>query len=346
MKQIILHIGLQKTGTTALQLFFSENRQALKEKYIDYYKPVYDHNSWGGYANSSFLRELVLQEIDQGENKSSASMIKEECLHFQKKIYEHETMVLSEESFTETCWDYPDFWKKMKTALDDLCGGCAIKIVLCLRRVDDWILSLWKTKVFGVEKEIRSFSHFLEDAKMNGLLSFDRLVLDLEEAFGRQNVIIYPYDSASASNYYRIFMSISGLMWSDEYIIPEGKIFASPTMNATAALQLIRRDDIASSVMEYQLVRAARLFSERFPERIPCYPMDAKLRETLVRDYYPSLDALAKRYRFDSSSFKDIIKPYKVWTENKLREQQNAELILRIAKLSHEDQARLRVELT
>lgn len=54
-KQIIIHIGSVKTGTSYLQSLFSANREALKAGGINY--PAYRERGSGRYANGNILRD-------------------------------------------------------------------------------------------------------------------------------------------------------------------------------------------------------------------------------------------------------------------------------------------------
>ncbi|BES66413.1 hypothetical protein SANA_28520 [Gottschalkiaceae bacterium SANA] len=93
-KKLILHIGVHKTGTTAIQTFIYENRQALNKQ--GFYMPAFL------FCEEHKPAELRYSILKQDENKTRAYL---------KEIVEHaksescETVIISDEDFCEVSKD-------------------------------------------------------------------------------------------------------------------------------------------------------------------------------------------------------------------------------------------------
>lgn len=186
---LLFHIGMRKTGTTALQMFLYENMKIL-EKYGWCYpdlKPgllgsqyVFQNKENGGV----FYKERGKLDI-AAENWNSAW---NQVLHCLK----NKNVIISEERIS--IWDTNRFLTAAKEKYDN------IKIIIYLRRQDRAVESLWNQKVKNPEGGVyQSFDEFLysetelEEAPFFQLF-YKKQLDDISKIVGKDNLIVRIYE--------------------------------------------------------------------------------------------------------------------------------------------------------
>lgn len=198
-KTLYLHIGQHKTGTSTLQNFLWRNRQWLESAGV-----LYPEVGLCGPTHASFAlslpgeRQSVLAEMFRNAavdrngtylpyaGKSAHSLYSE--LGRQIADTSCPVIVLSSECFME--WVDPSLVHSM---LSDHCD-CDIKVLLLLRRQDQWIQSVFNQVV--KDPGLR-FSGRLMDLPQAQMLDYESVVFQWATAFGKDNVRVFPYQSLS-----------------------------------------------------------------------------------------------------------------------------------------------------
>ena len=179
MPDIFLHIGIPKTGTTAIQRFFSQRRLILKSAGILY--PVtmgrcgahYELSSVFGFGpktgqNLSKKKNILIREIRHSG-----------C---EKVIFSSENFVLPGDI----------------EGLNRFFQAFDTKIVVYLRRHDKWWPSAYQQSVRMVAKPKwkRSFEEFIKFQKKHGARYWDyrRLLDRWASVFGKDNIIVRPFE--------------------------------------------------------------------------------------------------------------------------------------------------------
>jgi glycosyltransferase involved in cell wall biosynthesis len=192
---LYIHIGLHKTGTTAIQTFLCYNRNILLNKGI-YYPEVPDNDP--APLQQRYLITLIRQNkkaefIDffkQSVSKVSNVVISSECF-------------LEEESFIK-------WFEALKLMFDN------IKIIVYVRRQDEWVESVYKfyIRYHGSRVNIKF------DEWVNGFLNnrtiwyynlhWNELIKNLAGAFRDENIIVklYHRDKFYMGSLYNDFMRI------------------------------------------------------------------------------------------------------------------------------------------
>ena len=114
MKTVVIHVGTHKTGTTALQLFFSRNSDRLREHDIHYVS-----SGRGGWQMEA--HHALAVALRAGKSRVPAKVVKEVESSTCSKI------LLSSEMFME--FDAP-------RTLQRLFSDCRVQIVMYVRRQD------------------------------------------------------------------------------------------------------------------------------------------------------------------------------------------------------------------
>ncbi|MBQ7679281.1 MAG: hypothetical protein IJT34_05480 [Butyrivibrio sp.] len=226
MAEVILHIGTQKTGTTALQHFWAENREVLRTLGIDY------------PASEEFL-------IKPGLNRNRNGIWINRCEGdpeyeiYMERLLAHCTgdmrVLLSDEDLYWRIHREPELLKRFRDRL--AAHGVGLSVVLYLRRQDEYLCSLWafQIKINGTS----TLQEWLaKDAGRRG--DYAALVDRLTELLGEAHVYLRTYERKrfQGGSIYADFLSIFGLSLSDAMRLPAQEMNASL---ADACLEAKRR---------------------------------------------------------------------------------------------------------
>jgi hypothetical protein len=167
---LILHIGTHKTGTSALQTFFSRRRDALADRFGIHYLRA-------GLGSGKAHHELAWAVRD----KHNVPMRVWKEAREEIADCDAPTTVISSEAFW---FADPALVKKALGPVEDL------QIVLYLRRQDKYLQSLYKQTVTGGRRN--DFASWLEGRTTRG--DYLGVVRAWAEAFGREAIQIRPYE--------------------------------------------------------------------------------------------------------------------------------------------------------
>lgn len=204
-KNLYLHIGLTKTGTSAIQKFIVDNEQLLKEKYNIYYP------NFGRWVDGSHHKIAFACSPNPYEKmKSDGELVNylselEQLIEFSKC----DNILLSSECFN--LYNNQEFIKRFKEKYN-------IKIICYLRRQDEYLESLYMQNVRDiVYKETKEFHHFLKDKK--DILLFSSILNRWGKITSKDNFIVKVYDKNKFLNNNIIddFMDIFSISIGDEF---------------------------------------------------------------------------------------------------------------------------------
>ena len=178
-RTVVLHVGPHKTGTTALQRFWQENREHLARDGILYPGPGDAHHRLAhdllGWPPKKFDREKLL--------KTCAT-------------WPGDMIILSSEDFS--FFDVDQFRR-----LCELLGGNDIRVAYFLRRIPDALYSFWiETIKQGRSATFAGLADGFPGNQTSGQAHFDPLtqLRTLDDVFGRDAVDVFSYDMIRASD--------------------------------------------------------------------------------------------------------------------------------------------------
>lgn len=206
-KILYIHIGLHKTGTTAIQYFLHNNRKALLRMGICY-------------------PDVPDDDITPIQHRYIATLIKDKkqtgFLSFIKKnMLKSPGLVLSSECFLENP-EYVDWFGQLRRLFDE------VKIIVYLRRQDQWIESAYsyflKYHNIMIDATIEEWvDGFLGENTLLWWYGADwfELINKWAVVFGRENIIVRKYDRDSfyKNSLLSDFMSIIGIENFDDFEI-------------------------------------------------------------------------------------------------------------------------------
>ena len=216
MSTLYLHIGTPKTGTTAIQHFLAINRKVLESKGYNFPFMKMRFENLSRNRNAHFL-------IDQAVNKDSDTLeYKEQVNLCYEYIYEllglYENVILTEESIWHACEKIKNFWEDLHEKITS--KGHQLKVIVYLRRQDEFIQSYWKYKV--LERETYDFKKYVNSNKYAFFpLEYHSHLTSIAKVIGKDNILVrvYEKDQYKGTNKTIIsdFLHTIGLELTEEY---------------------------------------------------------------------------------------------------------------------------------
>ena len=292
-KRLYLHTGLPKTGTTSIQRYFADNAEALLRLYGLYY--IY------GYNNTP---ELHIRRADNNcgwllpLTGEGTNFLREKAREAAQHHYT--SLLISDETM---CRSGFKLLIAAISALQDIFPGHEIRIILYIRRADDWCKSAYAhlSKQHREIYNLRSFAAFHDDPQFGlaqGFFALPEAIRALTGIVGKENLILRVYDRKSMKNGSSLddFADIFGI--DIPLGIPEEKLSGeqNPSLPAEAVPYLAPLAD-SNSPLAYGLrAELLKLVKTSFEQSCNFQIQDrmdpAKIAETI-----DELDALVPGYK-------------------------------------------------
>ncbi len=280
-KELHLHIGTVKTGTTALQHFFASNRDALRKKGIIY--PLSPGNLSAHYRLSWSLRVKTGKRRWNWPNDLGKP---EEEWKFVFKQLTGDKGLISSEDFL---WLSPEIISEVRK----FTSGFHVKLIVYWRQrdtlEDSWYNQLIK-KGGGI-KTPPSYGSKLTSRKN----------LDLwAGAFGKENVILRPYERRQLyqGDVRADFLHhILGLELTDEFVLPEKVANIRLHRVALEYKRQVNHLHIAPLInwkVTDPLRGASNMLSEKGRKNYPVFSPRQRLK--IIREYANENAAIAREY--------------------------------------------------
>lgn len=188
-KELFLHIGTQKTGSSAIQVFLTQNQKSLLKTGLEYLDPC--ANKFGLFNMNHSGLVLALTGFWRGD---SPQLSKEDAWFMLREKVEQSkhSVIISSEGFST-----PEVSQHMGFIKDSL-SGFNVKIVIYLRRQDIYAQSLYKEQI--KDREHRPFELAYEEAGYEKFLDYKNIVDQWGNAFGKQNILVRPYEKGQLKN--------------------------------------------------------------------------------------------------------------------------------------------------
>jgi len=178
--RLILHIGLEKTGTKALQTFLAKNRTALRLMGVRY--PRCETADGQKLPYHRDLGEALLANSAGGETQAVIDA-------YAEKAAAASLTILSSELLSAPRADIP-------ARLAPLAARFDVTVIVYLRRQDEWALSAYREAVLNpATAEARPINDWLSDPDTRARLDYDWILRHWEQAFGADalRVRLYPH---------------------------------------------------------------------------------------------------------------------------------------------------------
>ena len=219
MREIILHIGTEKTGTTTIQEFFSLNRNVLNEMGTLYSKSMGNKNHTRLAMCAAAPKRGILRKISS--DKSLLTSFKISTLSEWNKELQATTaerIIFSSEQLHSQLRSLEEV-----KALKDILPVVPCRVIMYVRRQDKAAVSRASTAIkagFNNEKFFPKLNN-KKPPRFDYLSSYKLW----SEVFGTGSVSIRIFDRAEfkEGNLLKDICSVIGIEWHDKFITPEDK---------------------------------------------------------------------------------------------------------------------------
>ena len=210
-RQIILHIGFSKTGSSALQVFLSQNQELFSKYNYDY--PVIDpyhvekaRQGKISSGNGQLLLEKLRTDLKDGSFTRSNNLLSP----FLQLEGGETNVIISSESYGVLTAEEIEFFSKFLKQFP-----CSVKIICYVRRQDQYIESAWKQ---WQSKEADT----IQLESIRDRINWRTRIDSWASFFGKDNLIVRPYEKTQLPNgVIPDFLDILGIPWKDQVQIPE-----------------------------------------------------------------------------------------------------------------------------
>jgi hypothetical protein len=290
-----LHIGTNKTGTTAIQRWLTEHREELKNRGL-----LYPSAGMPFQAHHSLAHALGFHWLRPAADEDQAARFRRE-LDSEVRATNPRLVLISSENF---CITRPmDAVRSFFRAMD-------VRIVVYLRRHDVWWQSAYTQAVKMVAAPpfqcgFESFLNFRLAQNRNSA-NYRKLIDRWANAFGKENIIVRPYEPCqNQPNIVADFLrAIECPELANNMSAPNERVNEKPSVIGLQLAEVFQRADIEADLRR-------RLVADAFdltpPEGPAASVISPSLRSKLVDDNWSDYEYIAREFldRKDGRLFMD-----------------------------------------
>lgn len=296
-KELFIHVGAGKTGTTALQEFINCNKDKLQSNGVSIANvgvvmagsAITHHKlaDWGVHQGLDFLS--LWKEI--ADLKDDRILLSSEYFHSR----------ISEK-------DGVDFFGSIR----DLFTDRNVKIIFYIRRQSEWIQSAYEQWV-----KANALSLTIEQFSRNYRKNLSDQIFRFAEVFGKENIIVKPYDKNQFKNgnIFADFFDILGVNIDDSYVFPVGNVnprLTSDALDFKRVFNSFCKDKKESRIVQHDLGRYSGLVRESSENQARHYrnDMPQDLQKSIEEDNREKYVKIATEYlgRENGKLFSEEIK--------------------------------------
>ncbi len=220
MSTVYLHIGMPKTGTTAIQNFLSDNSEALKKHGICFPDFGLRYSRVGLPRNGHFLVKVKMSDSGNLCEDAAYADYQSVLNRLEDLSHHYDQIILSDEDLWRSKRELPEFWCRLKKDLKN--QGLDLCILVYLRRQDNFVQSIYRQKVKRFKTTL-SFHDFLEDFDRVYPLDYYSYMAMLSNCVGKENLMIRIYEReqylGKEHNLFSDFLNIFSLSLEDGFEI-------------------------------------------------------------------------------------------------------------------------------
>ncbi|MCR4946544.1 MAG: hypothetical protein K5929_06345 [Lachnospiraceae bacterium] len=227
-KQLFVHAGTPKTGTSAIQIYCSTNNERIKANGAVYPNLGFEFPGIGINRNAHFLVHSIKGEDGKRDKAAEEALVAEGLEKLMAYFDEYDRVIISDENL----WNSSSFKESRIKTLKDACDekDVEIRFIVYLRRQDTLIQSYWAQQV--KEKSKLTFREYIETGKYSFFkLDYNERLNALASVVGKDNIIVRVYEK---SGYYKgsitaDFLHITGIETDETFVEPDHIINPSLT---------------------------------------------------------------------------------------------------------------------
>lgn len=311
MKTLYVHIGMAKTGTTALQYFLWENRAVLEAKNYCYpsMKCAYSNMSIVNETrNGHFLVNDTWIDGVMKHDEVDAAMYRTGMDEVVRLFESYDNIILSDESvWVATYRRRASLWEEL--VADGEKYGFQVKMIVYLRRQDQYIASVYKQKLKQriSKSNMETWEEYVTHIPKTRQLNYYKKLEKIRKVFGKENMIVCRYDRRGfyGGSIYADFLHRIGLEFSDEFQIVQQEANQSLLGNTAEMKRII--NEIPGFDKEDDRFMRTILYedSELSKKQVVAEVFSKEEAEDFLKKYEQSNEKVAEEYFTDGKPLFD-----------------------------------------
>jgi FtsZ-binding cell division protein ZapB len=301
VKTLYLHIGTTKTGTSSIQEFLQENREALTRQGYCFPKAQRKYPHTCSNRNAHFLTADYFLEDGSHNTDLEKEVLLEGMSHLLQCFEQFDNIILSEEAI----------WRVSARTRKELFpyllehsqkNGYTVKIVVYLRRQDAYIISNWNQCIKHCTSPHRTAT--LEDRveqiirKEKYVVNYAKRLDEISGFFGKENLIVRRYepDSWYHGSIIEDFLHAIGIELTEDFLPPARMVNLSLQGNTIEIQRIINKDDTLTTNECVYFGKNLRRLAPESGQRYPCSMLSREETENLLKKFKTGNSRVAKEY--------------------------------------------------
>lgn len=325
MKTLYLHIGSPKTGTTSIQHFCYDNREALEAKGYSYPKFSYPYSNKRSRLdfkrNALFLQAMFMDEEGVRHKDREEEILKDGLARLQELFHKFDYIILSDEGiWRAAAGRRKSIWKELREEGEK--GGFTVKIIAYVRKQDELLESWWNQTVkHGISKSnVLTWEEYQEVYPKYINLDYYALLKAAADELGVENVVVRRFhrDFFKDGRLLDDFLDILGLEMSEEFQIDDQSVKNNKMSENFCAIKRIINGMTEVQLPErWRYERLLRELSPRSNQEYPCRMFSAKEVADFMKKYEESNQRLYETFIADGKPlFMEKENPPEKWQED------------------------------
>lgn len=297
MKTLYVHIGTTKTGTKAIQFFCWENRKLLEKQGYCYPDLSFLCPKCISIKNGHFLLEQPVNAGEKGAVQQKTKEYQEGMERIHKLFSVYDNIVLSDEGiWRESYLSRKTLWRELKDAGEKY--GFTVKIIVYLRRQDEFLQSLWNqhVKANKTTTSEQSWDDFVNAIPKSLQLDYYKKLESIGGILGQENIIVRRFEKGAfaGGSIYADFLKAIGLELTQEYHISKEERNISLSGNAPEIMRVLNGvSDFKGEDLKF-MRQICHIISQDSTEKFSMFSL--KECKKFLRQYRKSNRNVAEKY--------------------------------------------------
>lgn len=352
MKTLYLHIGMSKTGTKSIQNFCWENNSILNQHgycYPDLSKLCPETIK---VKNARFMIQKIKNDDKEALARAVQAKYREGMDLVVKAFETYDNVILSDEDIYQTTFNRrKTLWQELKD--DGEKYGFTVRIIVYLRRQDEFMASRWNQDVKDVKPDKRvtmTWNEYISDIPKSRQMNYFQKLESIAGYFGRENVIARRFQRGAfyKDSIYADFLKLIGLELTDEYHISKEERNLNLPGNTHEFKRILNGiKDMTDDDLKF-MRRILEKCAGPSKEQYPCSMLSKEESKKIISKYKKSNRRVAKEYLGEAFSdlFDSSVSDLPKWTPENPHMQQDMIRFMGIGmKLLRDENKKLREDL-